>query len=169
MVATASCEDVKKETDKIQEESQNIEKRGLHSSFGGHEWSGYSGGDGGHSSYGGGDSGHSSYGGGSDHGHHHEHIKTVTIEKKYPVPYEVIKKIPYTVEKKVSHATKKNNNSLIITSCAAQRQSGHETRKRSFMISISIKLSTLFVTFQLISMHADIVSQHLLCLLRNVN
>lgn len=115
LVATASCEDVKKETDKTQEESQNIEKRGLHGSFGGHEWSGYSGGDGGHSSYGGG-------GGGGDGGHHHEHVKTVTIEKKYPVPYEVIKKIPYTVEKKVSHASgKKNNKSLIVTSCA-QRQ-----------------------------------------------
>lgn len=82
LVATASCEDVKKETENLQEESQNIEKRGLHSSFGGHDWSGSSG--------------------GGDHGHHHEHIKTVTIEKKYPVPYEVIKKIPYTVEKKVS-------------------------------------------------------------------
>lgn len=84
LVAVASCEEVKKDTEKLQEESQNIEKRGLHGSFGGHEWS--SGGDEGH--------GH----------HHHEHIKTVTIEKKYPVPYEVIKKIPYTVEKKVSVA-----------------------------------------------------------------
>lgn len=84
LVAVASCEEVKKDTEKVQEESQNIEKRGLHGSFGGHEWS-----SGGH------DEGHG-------HGHHHEHIKTVTIEKKYPVPYEVIKKIPYTVEKKVS-------------------------------------------------------------------
>lgn len=103
LVVAASCEDVKKETEQLQEESQNIEKRGLHGSFGGSEWSGYSGGSshggggGGGSSYGG-----SSYGGGEDHGHHHEHIKTVTIEKKYPVPYEVIKKVPYTVEKKVS-------------------------------------------------------------------
>lgn len=98
LVAAASCEDVKKETEQLQEESQNIEKRGLHGSFGGSEWSGSS-------SYGGGsshgDGGGSSYGG-EDHGHHHEHIKTVTIEKKYPVPYEVIKKVPYTVEKKVS-------------------------------------------------------------------
>lgn len=86
-MATASCEDVKKETENLQEESQNIEKRGLHSSFGGHDWSGSSGGH-------------------DDHGHHHEHIKTVTIEKKYPVPYEVIKKIPYTVEKKVSDTEK---------------------------------------------------------------
>jgi hypothetical protein len=84
LVAAASCEDVKKDTDKVQEESQNIEKRGLHGSFGGHEWS----------------SGGSSY---DDHGHgHHEHVKTITIEKKVPVPYEVIKKVPYTVEKKVS-------------------------------------------------------------------
>lgn len=86
LVATASCEEVKKETENLQEESQNIEKRGLHGSFGGHDdWSGYGGGDEGHG-----------------HGHHHEHIKTITIEKKYPVPYEVIKKVPYTVEKKVS-------------------------------------------------------------------
>lgn len=90
LVAAASCEEVKKETEKLQEESQNIEKRGLHGSFGGSEWSSGGGGGG----YGGGHGGH-------DH-HHHEHIKTVTIEKKYPVPYEVIKKIPYTVEKKVS-------------------------------------------------------------------
>lgn len=81
-MATASCEEAKKETEKLQEESQNIEKRGLHHSFGGSDWSSH-------------DSGH-------DHGHHHEHIKTITIEKKYPVPYEVIKKVPYTVEKKVS-------------------------------------------------------------------
>lgn len=33
---------------------------------------------------------------------HHEHIKTVTIEKKIPVPYTVTKHVPYTVEKKVS-------------------------------------------------------------------
>jgi hypothetical protein len=80
-VAAATCEDVKKETENLQEESQNIEKRGLHHSFGGSDWSSH-------------DAGH-------DHGHH-EHIKTVTIEKKYPVPYEVVKKVPYTVEKKVS-------------------------------------------------------------------
>lgn len=106
LVASALCEDVKKETEQLQEESQNIEKRGLHGSFGGSEWSGSSYSGGGGSSYGGGGSsyggGGSSYGGGEDHGHHHEHIKTVTIEKKYPVPYEVIKKVPYTVEKKVS-------------------------------------------------------------------
>lgn len=93
-MAAASCEDVKKDTDKLQEESQNIEKRGLHgSSFGGHEWS-----SGGHSSYD--DHGHGGGGGGG--GHHHEHIKTITIEKKVPYPVEVVKKIPYTVEKKVS-------------------------------------------------------------------
>lgn len=57
-----------------------------------------------------GDYGHSSYGhddyGGHDFGasdHHHEHIKTVTIEKKVPVPYTVHKHIPYTVEKKVPY------------------------------------------------------------------
>lgn len=81
----------------MQEESQNIEKRGLHGSFGGHDWSGGSS--------------------GGDHGHHHEHIKTVTIEKKYPVPYEVIKKIPYTVEKKVSSTEKRmKESSLGVTS-----------------------------------------------------
>jgi len=88
LLATASCEDVKKETEQIQGESSNIEKRGLHGSFGGHDWSGSS-----------------SYGGGSDHGHH-EHIKTITIEKKYPVPYEVVKKIPYSVEKKIPYEVK---------------------------------------------------------------
>lgn len=36
-----------------------------------------------------------------DYHHHHEHIKTVTIEKKVPVPYTVTKHVPYTVEKKV--------------------------------------------------------------------
>lgn len=98
LVAAASGEDVKKDTEKVQEESQKTEKRGLHGSFGGgggHEWSSGGGGGGHEWSSGGG-------GGGEDHGHHHEHIKTVTIEKKYPVPYEVIKKVPYTVEKKVS-------------------------------------------------------------------
>lgn len=49
-----------------------------------------------------GDYGHSSSDddfGGHDFGasdHHHEHIKTVTIEKKVPVPYTVHKHIPYT-------------------------------------------------------------------------
>lgn len=100
LVATASCEDVKKDTEQVQEESQKTEKRGLHGSFGGHEWSSGGGGGGGGGGY---EGGH----GGEDHGHHHhEHIKTVTIEKKYPVPYEVIKKVPYTVEKKVRHENK---------------------------------------------------------------
>lgn len=100
-MAAASCEDVKKETENLQDESQNIEKRGLHGSFGGHsDWS----------SYGGGDSGHHD---------HHEHIKTVTIEKKYPVPYEVIKKVPYTVEKKVSDII--GNTQIIIIYCITQQ------------------------------------------------
>lgn len=95
-MATACCEDVKKESEQVQEESQKTEKRGLHGSFGGHEWSSGGGGGGG--------------GGGEDHGHHHhEHIKTITIEKKYPVPYEVIKKVPYTVEKKVRHEERIRN------------------------------------------------------------
>lgn len=85
-MAAVSCEDVKKDVEQTQDESQNIEKRGLHGSFGGHEdWS-----SGSH----------------DDHHHHHEHVKTITIEKKYPVPYEVVKKIPYTVEKKVSKPTR---------------------------------------------------------------
>lgn len=94
MAATANCEapaKQEKETE-LQQESQNIEKRGL-SSFG---------------SYGGSSDWAPSFGdhhaSGShhhDHHHHHEHIKTVTIEKKIPVPYEVIKKIPVTVEKKI--------------------------------------------------------------------
>jgi hypothetical protein len=80
LIATASCEEAKKEETK--EAEKNIEKRGLSHDFG--DW---------------GSSGH-------DHHHHHEHIKTVTIEKKYPVPYEVIKKIPYTVEKKIPYEVK---------------------------------------------------------------
>jgi hypothetical protein len=99
-VAAASCEDVK-DSEKTQEESQNIEKRGLHGSFGGHEWS-----SGGSSSYD--DHGHGGGGGGGGGHGHHEHIKTITIEKKYPVPYEVIKKVPYTVEKKVSSAPERS-------------------------------------------------------------
>lgn len=56
-----------------------------------------------------GDYGHQSqFGGGDEYdshdwagSHHHEHVKTVTIEKKIPTPYYVHKHIPYTVEKKV--------------------------------------------------------------------
>lgn len=48
-------------------ESQAHEKRGLHDSIG--DWS---------------------FGGHDDH-HHHEHVKTITIEKKVPVPYHVTK------------------------------------------------------------------------------
>uniref|UniRef100_A0A1B0F9D1 Uncharacterized protein n=1 Tax=Glossina morsitans morsitans TaxID=37546 RepID=A0A1B0F9D1_GLOMM len=58
------------------DDSKQVEKRGLHS-FG-------------------------DYG----HGGHHEHIKTVTIEKKVPVPYTVTKHVPYTVEKKVPYEVK---------------------------------------------------------------
>lgn len=62
-----------------------------------------------------GDYGHGHFGGSDDFGghdfgghdfgaseHHHEHVKTVTVEKKIPTPYYVHKHIPYTVEKKVS-------------------------------------------------------------------
>ena len=91
-MATAICEEAKKEASTPNEESQNIEKRGLHGSYG--DWSGssYSGGEGG----GGGGGGH----------HHHEQIKTITIEKKYPVHTTEIKHIPYTVEKKVPYEVK---------------------------------------------------------------
>lgn len=73
LAATANCEAPKenKKEAEGQQESQNIEKRGL-SSFGSYgsssDWS---------PSYG------DHYGGGSHdhHHHHHEHIKTVTIEK----------------------------------------------------------------------------------------
>lgn len=87
-MATAFSEEAKKEASTPNEESQNIEKRGLHGSYG--DWSGssYSGGEG---------------GGG---GHHHEHVKTITIEKKYPVHTTEIKHIPYTVEKKVPYEVK---------------------------------------------------------------
>lgn len=44
---------------------------------------------------------HDHHYGGSEHHEHHEHIKTITIEKKIPVPYTVHKHVPYTVEKKV--------------------------------------------------------------------
>lgn len=95
MAAHVAAEEETKKNEKateLQQESENKEKRGL-SSFGSYgsssDWS---------PSFG------DHYGGGHDHHHHHhhEHIKTVTIEKKVPVPYEVIKKIPVTVEKKVS-------------------------------------------------------------------
>lgn len=89
-MATAFCEEAKKEASTPNEESQNIEKRGLHGSYG--DWSG--------SSYSGGD------GGGGGGGHHHEHVKTITIEKKYPVHHTEIKHIPYTVEKKVPYEVK---------------------------------------------------------------
>lgn len=88
-MATAFCEEAKKEASSTpNEESQNIEKRGLHGSYG--DWSGssYSGGDGG--------------GGGG----HHQQVKTITIEKKYPVHHTEIKHIPYTVEKKVPYEVK---------------------------------------------------------------
>lgn len=80
LIAAASCEEVKKEDTNVESVSEkNVEKRGLSDHYG--DW------------------GHSSH-------DHHEHIKTITIEKKYPVPYEVIKKIPYTVEKKIPYEVK---------------------------------------------------------------
>lgn len=83
----------KVETKEIeQSESQKTEKRGLHHSigdFGGHDFGGH-------------DFGGHDFGGGDDH-HHHEHVKTITIEKKVPVPYTVHKHVPYTVEKKVPY------------------------------------------------------------------
>lgn len=64
---------------------KKTEKRGLYGSYGDF-----------------GSSGGGSYGGGWESHGHDEHVKTVTIEKKVPVPVEVIKKIPYYVEKHVS-------------------------------------------------------------------
>lgn len=45
-----------------------------------------------------------SYGGG--YGGHDEHVKTIVVEKKVPVPYTVTKHVPYTVEKKVPYEVK---------------------------------------------------------------
>jgi len=88
LAVSANCEAPKEA--ELQQESQNVEKRGIHySSYGGHDWT---------PSYGGDHGGH--------HEHHHEHIKTVTIEKKVPYPVEVIKKIPVTVEKKIPYEVK---------------------------------------------------------------
>lgn len=64
-------------------------KRGLHS-FGDYGWQ----------------PSHDHHFGGSEHHEHHQHIKTITIEKKIPVPYTVHKHVPYTVEKKVSESDK---------------------------------------------------------------
>lgn len=72
---------------------KKTEKRGLHESYGDFGGGGgYGGGGGG--GYGGGFEGGDS-GGAEDH--HHEHVKTVTVVKKIPVPYEVHKKVPYLV------------------------------------------------------------------------
>lgn len=88
LAVSANCEAPKEA--ELQQESQNVEKRGIHySSYGGHDWT---------PSYGGDHGGH--------HEHHHEHIKTVTIEKKVPYPVEVVKKIPVTVEKKIPFEVK---------------------------------------------------------------
>lgn len=40
------------------------------------------------------------------YGHHEEHVKTIEIVKKVPVPYTVEKHVPYTVEKKVPYEVK---------------------------------------------------------------
>lgn len=88
---------------------QKRNQRGVYGSLGDYGHSSYGGG---HSSYG----GHGGYGGGhEDFGghdfgasdHHHHHVKTVTIEKKVPVPYTVHKHIPYTVEKKVPYEVRR--------------------------------------------------------------
>ena len=79
--ASEKVAEEKKAAEPSQDESEKVEKRGIYGSYG---------------DYHGGDSeGHESH-----HGHH-EHIKTVTIEKKVPVPHYVTKHVPYTVEKKV--------------------------------------------------------------------
>lgn len=91
-------------------------------------------GDYGHSSHGYGNHGYGGHGrsshdfGGQDFGghdfgghdfgasdHHHEHVKTIHIEKKVPVPYTVHKHIPYTVEKKVPYEVKVYNCNLIMS------------------------------------------------------
>lgn len=74
----------KKVDDQLTDETVKT-KRGLHHSFGNWGWQ----------------PSHDHHFGGSEHHEHHEHIKTITIEKKIPVPYTVHKHVPYTVEKKV--------------------------------------------------------------------
>jgi len=87
-------------------ESQKNEKRGIFHSIGNYG-GGFGSFGGGHSGGGGGGDFGGSYGGGDFGGHsHHEHIKTITIEKKVPVPYTVHKHVPYTVEKKVPYEVK---------------------------------------------------------------
>lgn len=89
------------EDQKANESSKN-QKRGIFGSIGdyGHDFGGHS--YGGHS-FGGHDFGGHDFGASE---HHHEHIKTITIEKKIPVPYTVTKHVPYTVEKKVPYEVK---------------------------------------------------------------
>jgi hypothetical protein len=93
--AEAKKVDNEKSIEPAKEESSNVEKRGLHGSIGDYSFGGH---DGGHDF-----GGSSGYGG---HHEHHEHIKTITIEKKVPVPYTVHKHVPYTVEKKVPYEVK---------------------------------------------------------------
>lgn len=84
-------------------ESSKNQKRGIFHSIGdyGHDFGGHGHSFGGHGqSFGGHDFGGHDFGASE---HHHEHVKTITIEKKVPVPYTVTKHIPYTVEKKVPY------------------------------------------------------------------
>lgn len=86
--AAAAAED-KQDTQKENDQTADgtvKNKRGLHS-FGDYGWNPH------HD--------HDHHYGGSEHHEHHQHTKTITIEKKIPVPYTVHKHVPYTVEKKV--------------------------------------------------------------------
>lgn len=99
--AAEGKQEVKRVDDQEATDATSKTKRGLHHSLGdygwhpssGHHFGGYE-----HNPH-----GDHHFGGSDHHEHHehHEHVKTITIEKKIPVPYHVTKHIPYTVEKKV--------------------------------------------------------------------
>lgn len=96
--AAEDKQDINKNVDDQTADGTVKTKRGLHS-LGDYGWHGSYGEHGGYGGWHGGHDDH--HYGGSEHHEHHEHIKTITIEKKIPVPYTVHKHIPYTVEKKV--------------------------------------------------------------------
>lgn len=91
LVSALAAETKKKE---VEQENKKQDKRGIFE-FGGGFGGGHDFGGGG-GEYGGG--GIELGGGGG--GEVHEHVKTIVVEKKIPVPYTVEKHVPYTVEKK---------------------------------------------------------------------
>ncbi|KAI4473103.1 hypothetical protein M0802_016312, partial [Mischocyttarus mexicanus] len=95
LVVSAKCIEEKKVSGESKESESSedsaatgaekkTEKRGLVHSYG--DFGGGGGGGGGGSD-----------GGGGGSYDHHEHVKTVTVVKKVPVPYEVTKHVPYLV------------------------------------------------------------------------